>query len=98
MKVMKVWYFDKEKKEIEATTSKKKRFKMKSELIERKTKILRNLKGKEVRIVFISYEHENFGDMRWREKGILEKIEDGEIKIKYCDKISIRQIHSISEF
>ncbi len=71
---------------------------MESKLIERKTKILKNLKGKKVGIVFISYENENFGDMRWREKGILEKIEDGEIKIKYCNKISIDKIHSIREF
>jgi len=95
---MKVWNFDEEKKEIETTASKKKVFEMESELIERKTKILRDLIGKKVEIVFISYKDEKFGDMRWREKGILEKIEDGLIKIKYCDKISINKIHSIREF
>jgi hypothetical protein len=95
---MKVWNFDEEKKEIETVASKEKVFEMKSELIERKTEILRSLIGKNVGIVFIAYKNEKFGEIRWREKGILEKIEDGSIKIKYCNKISIDKIHSIKEF
>ncbi len=94
--VTKVWNFEKEK---EIVTSNKEIFKIESELMKRKTKILLSLIGSKIGIVVTSYKNRTVGHMKWGKKGILQKVKDNSIKLKYHDKeIKIDKIILIRKF